>query len=334
MDKGIVDAILKFNSNIKLFKDATTTSCILFIENRVHSGINFISAEKPEQIGQFDLYKLKQSKNNRFIKNEEINSDEKWLKYFEDNSVEQSIKSENFILINQIGRVSRGIATGCNRFFCLDTEMINQYGLSEEVCVPCIVKAPDVTGLFLSAKTFELLKMQGRKVYLFDGSKAENTEDIKYIKYGESMNADKAYLTSHRKPWFSIENKEPAPILISVFSRNKIKIVRNEMMIRNLTAFHGLHLNNNGWNENDINILFCYLITPMAKKILCSNKREYGGGLDKFEPNDLNESYIIDINVIEPEDKRMILKIYDDMHDEEDNSGHIEELNRIFMRYV
>ena len=64
-------------------------------------------------------------------------------------------------------------------------------------------------------------------------------------------------------------------------------------------------------------------------------KREYGGGLDKFEPNDINNAKMLDILTISDEDKCQILSLYNQIRDMQNNfSIIIENLNNIFISYM
>jgi adenine-specific DNA-methyltransferase len=47
-----------------------------------------------------------------------------------------------------------------------------------------------------------------------------------------------------------------------------------------------------------VDILMAYLITDVAKEIFNDNRREYGDGLEKFEPNDLNHSKVVNLQAI------------------------------------
>ena len=114
-----------------------------------------------------------------------------------------------------------------------------------------------------------------------------------------------------------------------------MKVIRNETQSKNLTTFHGVYLNDNYNNEKTTNILFCYLLTPISQNILKINKREYGGGLDKFEPNDLNNAQILNIDVISAEDSIKILSLYEQLkQDKQCYSTIIENLNAIFSSYL
>mgnify|MGYP000910989739 CR=1 FL=1 len=330
----MLKAIIKFNNKTKLFADAITTSCILCLENKSHSDIEFINIEKISELQSLSFENNHLSTDGIIIKNNQLNPKDKWLKYFKPEPTITELGYLNLIKLNEIAQVKRGIATGNNAYFTFNQEKIKKFNLSSNVCLPCISKSSDIKKIFFDKNYFDELVKENKKMFLFDGNMAKIESDFTYIKYGESINCDKTYLTSHRNPWYSIEEKKSAPILLSVFSRNKnLKVIRNEMMIKNLTTFHGLFLKNEeGLNSDFINLLFCYLITPIAQEILYLNKREYGEGLDKFEPNDLNNSYILDLRVINNFDRDIILTIYEESRLKK-SIEKINELNNIFIKY-
>ena len=317
-------SIIKFDNSIGLFDDATTTSCILFFENKVHEFVKFINIENIHEL------------NNKFLLDNAqiynygaLNSKEKWLQYFKLSFKEAN---NNLIKLKDLGQVKRGIATGNNSYFILNKQKIIDLKLSNGVCLPCITKSADIKSLILDKKEFKKLNDENKKVYIFNGKEAINKNDYAYITKGEVAGYNETYLTSHRKPWYALEDKKSAPILFSVFCRKKLKVIRNELMIKNLTTFHGFYFNNEV-SQNFINIFFCYLLTPVAQRLLFNNKREYGDGLDKFEPNDLNNAEIIDITKIKEIDKIKILQIYDRLRNES-SEKLVNDLNNIFYNYV
>lgn len=317
--------IIKFDSNLKLFNDAMTTSCILLFENKPQDSVNFIEVKSLDDFDNICKNKY-ENVNNILYNYEELDYKEKWSKYYKKNS--QVFK--NLIKFNEYAKVKRGIATGNNNYFNLNKSMIKDNHLSNDVCIPCVTKSPDIQNMIMTEDYFKELVAKDKKMYVFDGRNQKTSNDKKYIIYGEEIGVNKSYLNSHREPWYGIEDKEPAPIWISVFSRDKLKIVRNEIKLRNLTTFHGIYPNN--IDDDDINIFFCYLQTPIAQKILRMNKREYGEGLDKFEPNDLNNAMILNPTVLSEQDKKIILSIYNECKDT--NKLDIERLNEIFTKYI
>ncbi len=80
------------------------------------------------------------------------------------------------------------------------------------------------------------------------------------------------------------------------------------------------------------------MLTDIAKEIFSDNRREYGGDLEKFEPNDLNKSYVLNLEVINFAIKKIILERYKKyrlsvINGQPDNCL-LEELNRIFLKLL
>ena len=323
LDTKMLKTVIKFSNNLNLFSTAITTSCILLLENSEHSNIDFINIDN---INELDDMQFTSRKSYSYP---ELSSSEKWLQYFD--APEDGRKYNNTVKLSVFGRVSRGIATGNNSFFALNRSMIETHHLSDSVCLPCLTKAPDVKDVVFTKESFDRLLDADKKVFLFNGEKAVTCEDKTYIKLGESLGVHKAYLTSHRSPWYALEYKEPAPILVCVFSRDKIKVIRNELGIRNLTTFHGLYLKNSSSEFADI--MFCYLLTPLAQELLYHSRREYGDGLTKFEPNDLTKADMLDLSIITENDKGKILKIYDEIR-KANSEVKIAELDSVFRKYI
>ena len=75
--------------------------------------------------------------------------------------------------------------------------------------------------------------------------------------------------------------------------------------------------------------------TPIANEILKQNKREYGNGLNKFEPGDLNEANILNIKKLSIKDRDFILGQYELLRKKEaEEERIILKLNELFKRYL
>ncbi|RMG77229.1 MAG: SAM-dependent DNA methyltransferase, partial [Bacteroidetes bacterium] len=148
-------------------------------------------------------------------------------------------------------------------------------------------------------------------IFLFNaGKKPTNPAVLKYIKLGEEQGIDKKYLTSKRSPWYSPENRPPAPIWVSVFNRGRMKFIRNEAGLFNLTTFHCIYIKQDLFAGMDVELLFAYLQTSIAAAIFNDNRREYGGGLKKFEPNDLNQGLILNLALLTRAERKAVKQLY------------------------
>lgn len=199
--------------------------------------------------------------------------------------------------------------------------------------MPCICKAVDAPQTFFTQNIFTQLINSDRTIYLFNGSTAPNNKNVqRYILLGEETEINKRYLTASRSPWYSIENRPPAPIWVSVFNRSGLRFIRNEANIYNLTTFHCVYPKNSGV---DVEVLFVYLITDVAKEIFLDNSRQYGNGLVKFEPNDLNKGMVMDLTLLSTEENTFVKNVYAFIKDTQKEKDGIELLNDFFsLRYT
>lgn len=317
INTGMLRNIIIFNPKLGVFDSVITTSCILLCANdeanhqKCHfSIVNEISdLEKIEEFA--DDYNAKQSKNEwknplmHFVyKQPELDPSVKWNQYF---SQLEPLKYHNLVPFSNYAKVTRGIATGANQYFTLSEQETKAFHLPDNVLVPCICGAKDVKGEFLTSSQFEQMKQEDRKIYLFDATKEkERTLPVEYyLQLGERDHIHKRYLTSKRAPWYKLDNREMAPILVGVFNRAGIKFVRNEEGLLNLTCFHSVYP-----RYENIDLLFAYLISDVAKEILMKNQLVYGGGLAKFEPNDLNNGWMLDIDCLPDIEKEKIIELF------------------------
>ena len=193
----------------------------------------------------------------------------------------------------------------------------------------------DVKDNFFTIDNYRSLIQSDRQTFLLNaiGSKDENV--LKYIGIGEKSGIDKKYLTSCRTPWYSLENRPPASIWVSVFNRSGLKFIRNEANISNLTTFHCVYLVQNSLFDNvNADLLFAYLLTDVAREIFEDNRREYGNGLQKFEPNDLNKAMMLDLTLLDKKTENKIIELYKKYRataiDKSPDDSFLTEINNIF----
>ena len=255
-----------------------------------------IIKEYPKAIGEITL--------NR----KDLNPNIKWRTYYQK---QQSQNYINLIPFKSVAKVVRGIATGANDFFIFNVKKAIKYSIDDNYLLSCITKSKDISKPFFTKTDYEKLKKNNANIYLFNAGKNPSDNHIlNYIKIGEESGIHKKYLTSKRNPWHSLENRIPSPIWVGVFNRNGIKFIRNEAKISNLTTFHCIYLVKNLFYEIDIDLLFAYLLTNVAKEIFNDNRREYGNGLRKFEPNDLNNALMLDLSILSLENRDKIVHLY------------------------
>ena len=254
-----------------------------------------------------------------------MNPEEKWRKYY---GKINGDKYKNLVPFNTYAKIVRGIATGDNDYFTFSVSKIRKFNVEKKYLLPCLTKANYATKHFFTIDHFNELKNKGKPVFLLNAVDLDDANIVEYLKTGEEKGIDKKYLTSHRNPWYAIENRPPAPILVTVFSRNGLRFVRNEAKVYNLTSFHCVYVH--PLFIQKVDLLMAYLLTYIAKEIFNNEKREYGDGLDKFEPNDLNNAKIVDLAIINQETESKILEYYHAYSQKEiSNKSRTEIKNRL-----
>ena len=319
------------NFKEKVFDNAITTASILLLANdKNDSEVNITTIKSTSDLKLIKKYiEAYPNQKGEFSFNPKyLDPNIKWRKYYQ---VQNAINYKNLVPFSTYAKVVRGIATGSNEYFTFKTSKAINFSIPQENLLPCICKSKDVKGNFFALEDFDKLTKDDRLTYLFNGINSEHPKVKEYIKRGEQEKINEKYLTKSRKTWYALENRPPAPIWVSVFNRNNIKFIRNEANISNLTTFHCVYPTNGDLFSNNkvsTDLLFAYLLTDIAKEIFSDNKREYGNGLNKFEPNDLNTSKMLDLSILTGHNIIQILELYVNFK-ESQNEKIIKQIDKI-----
>lgn len=301
--------IIVFDFNESVFDNVITTSCILLFDNSADiKTVEFIAIKSLDDLAclesQFSLDPNVRT-NVKVVSYEDLDAGIKWRVYYQK---QNGSKYKNLVPLLTYGKVVRGIATGDNDYFTFNEQKQREFEIEDRYLLPCLTKANQASSHFFTQEDFEKLKTGGKNIYLLNIIDVESAAVRRYIQLGEKFGVHTKYLTSHRTPWYAIENRLPAPILVTVFNRAGLRFIRNEANVRNLTCFHCFYLYTFAMEK--IDILMAYLMTDVAREIFNDNRREYGNGLGKFEPNDLNNAKVIDLHTIPQDASQEILEIY------------------------
>lgn len=301
--------VVHFDENV--FSEALTTACILLLANdKQTESVQFSNLDSISDMQNLEklisVYPAYLTNAQCFNFND-LNPEIKWRSYYQ---TQNALQYKNLVPFSKYAKTMRGIATGANHYFTFNQFKARQFNIPEHYLLPCICKSADIKQEFFTAEGFNKLKNQNKNVFLLN-SENYNSEAVKnYLALGEKQEINKRFLTANRKPWYSLENRPPAPIWVSVFNRTGLRFIKNEACVSNLTTFHGIYPNQTNLIAENTDLLFSYLLTDMAKEIFADNRREYGNGLQKFEPNDINNARMPDLNSLELTVKNEILKHY------------------------
>lgn len=340
IENKLLRYIIVFDFEENVFDDAlTTASILLFSNDNEKTEVEFINVKSLNEL-QFLQTKIQTYPKNKAEKSfsfSELNPEIKWRAYYQK---QNATRFKNLVPFSTYGKVMRGIATGANEYFTFNQSKAKQYEIDDKFLLPCITKSIDVNSSFFTKENFEELKRQDKNIFLFNACQPNRQATkqyealSKYILKGEAEEINKRYLTASRNPWYALEKRPPSPIWVSVFNRNGLRFIRNEANISNLTTFHCIYLNL--FSVQKVDLLFAYLLTDISKEIFNDNRREYGNGLNKFEPNDINKSLMVDLDKISKKDEEQILNLYFEYRKTElpgkANANLLEEMNGIFVK--
>lgn len=329
--------VINFNENV--FDDALTTASILLLANDGELGkVQFTNVNSVSEIKKLDrLIQLypDRNENAQTVNFEHLNPEIKWKSFYQK---QNSPKYKNLVPFSDFGKVVRGIATGANDYFVFNRSKAKKIGIENKYLIPCITRAIDAKTNFFRLEDFNELEYNDKPVYLLNAVEPIDKNVSEYIALGEKEEINKKFLTATRKPWYSLEKRPPSPIWVSVFNRSGLRFIKNEAGLSNLTTFHCIYPNKNSlFSDIHIDLLFAYLITDIAKEIFEDNQREYGNGLMKFEPNDINKAKILDLNQLNQNTRKEILENFylyrQNTIENESDDLYIDKNNDILSEY-
>ncbi|TDY35338.1 N-6 DNA methylase [Janthinobacterium sp. 75] len=284
MESRSLKELLYFDESDNHFDGALTTSVVILLENdekknptltvrHFSSGLNVVS---DKVIGWDSLKKIK--KWNNFLVGE----------VFE--------KNDSVISLSTLAKTKRGLATGANEFFHLTDAEVSSSHISHENLVDCIGNAKDVSGLIFSEADLSRLAQLGSRTKLVNFSGELSDAEKQYIKRGEDQGFHERFLLARRRPWYKNEKRDPAPIWAASFGRDRVRFIWNKSQALNLTTYHCIYPKN--LTVTQLGALVCLLNSGPIQKRFAEHLRVLGGGLLKFQPNDLLSIEIPDVQTL------------------------------------
>lgn len=186
----------------------------------------------------------------------------------------------SFVELGELCGVHRGQVTGCNRAWIAGSLA---YRLPHSLLKPTVTRARE---LFLAAPRMTSAETLKRVVDLpadLDAVSAEARQCIEdYLAWARANGADKSYVARHRRPWWAVSLKPPAPILCTYMARRAPAFVRNLCDARHLNVAHGIYP-----RESVSARLLDALALWLQHNVRVDAGRTYAGGLTKFEPKEV-----------------------------------------------
>lgn len=198
---------------------------------------------------------------------------------------------ENSVELGKFFKVMRGIATGCNEFFFLNSSQIKKYNLPPAAFIRAVGRTRDISSDRITENHLAGLDAAGKPTFLLflnDVASAMRAGSIKdYLAYGEEIGVPDRPLIRQRSVWHHMERRTPPPWLFSYLGRRNCRFILNNANVVPLTSFLCVYDRNPGKHSGKI--LNTVLNHPATLANLPLVAKSYGGGALKVEPRQLEK---------------------------------------------
>jgi adenine-specific DNA-methyltransferase len=182
--------------------------------------------------------------------------------------------------LGELCRVHRGQVTGANKVWVTTG---NPAGLPGRFLFPAVTRASELFRaegtLATAARLRSVIDLPADLGELGPGELALVT---RFLAEAEAAGAAASYIACHRKPWWRVRLRAPAPILATYMARRPPEFVRNLAGARHVNIAHGLYPRE-PLPPAALDGLAAYLRRSVSR----GQGRTYAGGLTKFEPGEM-----------------------------------------------
>ncbi|SNZ04304.1 adenine-specific DNA-methyltransferase [Terribacillus aidingensis] len=327
------------NTDIQMgwFKGAaTTSSLLLFDKSRKTDTIEFIRSQSDSELEQAAAYITSSREKPIGIvrRLQDLNPASKWrLHFYQENQK----RFTNVQPLNHFAAAKHGIKTGSNQYFCFNNSKVKQWQIGQQHFLPALSKSSQLKDFFFTYIDYKRLVRKDEQMLLLhvDDTQEQDHAVMQYLADGKAHRVDQRHTIRSRIPWYRFPVLDPAPILVSVFNRKSIQIVRNKTNVRHLDQLIGIYFYEE--YEQDIDLFMAYFLSDRAQELMANPHKEYGKDLKKLEAKDVNTSLVLDVQALTEEQKQEILDIYGRLEyliihdgDNREKTHHLQMLNDVF----
>jgi len=203
--------------------------------------------------------------------------------------------------LGDIFSIKRGLATGSNSFFILTDDRIKEWKIPRTFTKPILPGPRHLTEDIVGALANGVPDLSPH-LYLLDCSEPEEQIQerwprfYEYLRQGKAGKVHDSYLSSHRNPWYSQEQRPPAPFLCTYMGRSRngkhpFRFVWNRSQATAHNVYLMLYpkgqLRDALTRHPELEGQVFEALQRINPSQLLSEGRVYGGGLHKVEPKEL-----------------------------------------------
>lgn len=320
-------AVILLEDEIPVFEDADADPCITFLKKNEGGESDctttFVQAEQwPDQDRLFEAVVGDVQGETPYgfvnqVPQQELTAELNWTQYVDPESIDAIPGLKPF---RDIAEIKRGIATGKNDYFCLTQNEVDEWEIDEKYLMPLIRRTQGVS-------EYDLRECEDWQQWLRDGDEAwllycydEDGEPITdvddpalqtFLEHGREVGAADSYLAQDRSPWYVVDKRDPASILVTYMSKGGFRFIHNKAGVVSLNNLHNVFLD--GYEDSEIEALLAYLNSSVVNKIAIRSGRTYSRGLHKIEPNELKNIPVIDPDDLSIDETKLLSQKFQDL---------------------
>ena len=193
--------------------------------------------------------------------------------------------------LGEVCRVHRGQVTGANDVWIAG---VRAEALPERVKLASVTKARDLILAGANLRSADVLRRVIDLPAELDAFSTEEQQDIhEFLSWAKTQGAHQSYIAQHRKAWWSVGLKAPAPILCTYMARRPPQFTVNACGARHINIAHGLYPRDPMSAE-----VLSGLVAWLNQNVNTGSGRTYAGGLTKFEPREIERLRIPTLDLL------------------------------------
>jgi adenine-specific DNA-methyltransferase len=185
-----------------------------------------------------------------------------------------------FVELGELCHVHRGQVTGANGIWIAGA---HSAGLPESVLFRTVTRAREVfesEGVLEDAHALRCVIDLPVDLDALDPSTRRHVD--RFLAVAKAMGGSRGYIARHRKAWWSVGLRAPAPIIATYMARRPPAFAVNTAAVRHINIAHGLYPRAAMSAATTMN-----LVAWLRANVSQRGGRTYAGGLTKFEPREM-----------------------------------------------
>ena len=242
-----------------------------------------------------------------------IDQGAKWTQFYlteEEIDLLRSVQDRSDVhTIGDYARVSVGVVTGRNSFFCLTDEEVQSLGI-ERFTKPLVSRSNFLRSPIFTSVDLTEASEKGKTNLLAAPSNFDLTDDSRlreYVKFGEEEGVHSGYKCKIRSPWWSVPStQEPDGFMLRQISRT-LMVSANHVGATSTDTVHRVFLKDRQISPDLL------AVAALNSLSFCSTEvtgRSYGGGVLELEPREAQKVLIPNPHLVSESLKEEVDSLY------------------------